>query len=160
MFSRRNTAISLRLPVLGATLLFGATSAAGALTVDQQVTPAYLREHAREFTVKVARRNNGLIGFTVTRTLAQPKYRIARLLVKRDGETLAESSTPAFARNNTSSFYFAVSARDVAGSEFELGESHFVGPEDQPVALPGTVNYRFRLSDFVPEALLKATPTR
>jgi hypothetical protein len=141
-------------------LLIALPTAGRALTVDEQVTPAYLRQHAREFSLKVARQDNGLIGFTLVRTLAQPKYRVARLVVKRDGETVAESTTPAFSRNNTNSFYFSVSARDLAGSEFELGESHFVGPSDSPVPIPGTINYRFRLLDFVPEALLKPATSR
>lgn len=158
--SRPSTLFTLRVTLLGASLLVAAPTTTRALTVDQQVTPAYLREHAKEFSLKVARKENGLLGFTLVRTLAQPKYRVARLVVKRDGETVAESSTPSFARNSSNSFYFSLSARDLAGSEFELGESHFVGPDSNPSALPGTINYRFRLRDFVPDELLKPAPPK
>lgn len=158
--NRRSAAFTFSATLLSAALLIAVPTATWALTVDQQVTPAYLREHAKEFSLKVTRKENGLLGFTLVRTLSQPKFRVARLVVKRDGETMAESSTPSFARNTSNSFFFSISARDLAGSEFELSESHFVGPDHNPAPLPGSINYRFRLRDFVTEQLLKPAPEK
>ncbi len=50
-------------------------------------------------------------------------------------------------------------AQDIGESTFELGESCFQDVNGQAVPVVGTVNYQFRLKEFVPEELLKSLLT-
>jgi hypothetical protein len=139
--------------LLATAAVLGSVPPTLALTVDREVTPAYLREHAKEWGVKVARAQNGLLSFTISRTLPERRYLVARLLVKEKSRTLAESSSPSYARKDENRFFFSISPEHVEESVFELGESFLSGDADHPHPVPGTVNYQFRLREFVPESL-------
>src|SRR5438094_433870 len=65
-----------------AALVFTASPAAIALTVEQDVTPEYVRSHTNEFSVKAAKDKNGLIAFTVVFTLSEPRYVVAHLVLR------------------------------------------------------------------------------
>ena len=145
------------LPFFIATLALAASPAAIALTVERDITPEYVRSHADELSVKVAKDKNGLIAFTVVFTLPQPRYVIAHLVVRSGDRMLAKSDTPAFTKRAQNTFYFSVLPECLATSEFTLGVSHF-GDADGVAAelIPGSTNYRFRLPDFVSAELSKA----
>ncbi len=123
---------------------------AWALTVNMPVTPTYVKEHAKDFSVKVVKGENGLLNFTVIRTLSGPMYLVANLKVRHGGEVVAESSTPVFARKGGHTFYFSIRPEDAADSSFELGEYGWSGSDDDNVPVVGGINYQFRLRDFVP----------
>ena len=131
---------------------------AWALSVDTKVTPAYVREHAKEFSVKVTKGKNGLIEFRITRTLSQPMYLVARLDVYHQGKIIASSTTPSFGKKYDNDFYFSISPEDVPESKFELGESSFAESGGDLVPMPGTTNYQFPLQDFVSDDLLESAP--
>jgi hypothetical protein len=135
--------------VLGCFLAAAYSTTGQALTVEQKVTPAYVREHAKEWTVKVAKKENGLIQFTVVRTLSEPKYLVAHLAVHHAGKLIATSDTPLFGKKNGNTLYFSIAAEDIAGSEFEISESGV--EKDIPVV--GSDVYQFQLADFVKEGL-------
>lgn len=139
----------------GVALLLSFTGAASALTVDVPVTPAYLREHAKTLSLKVARQADGLLAFTICRTVPQRRYFVARLLIRRDGKTLAETSLPSYGRKDTNSFFFTVAPETLDQAEFGLSESFVSGSAEEPIPLPGTTNYQFRLRDHVPEGLTR-----
>ncbi|MCX6903345.1 MAG: hypothetical protein NTW03_07685 [Verrucomicrobia bacterium] len=42
-------------------------------TMNEEVTPAYVREHPKEWSVKVAKGKNGLIHFTIRHSVETPK---------------------------------------------------------------------------------------
>lgn len=131
---------------------FAATAlgtAASALTVNIPVTPAYLQEHPKEFSVKVAKDKNGLLAFTVVRTLREPRYLVAHLTVNHGGVLIVESHTPSYGKKHDNTFYFSVSPDDVGECKFELGESFFTEAGGDAVPMPGTSNYQFQLQDFV-----------
>jgi hypothetical protein len=127
------------------------STAAFALTVERAVSPDYLREHPKEFSVTVRKAENGLLAFTVVRTLPEPKYLVAHLSVRQQGKMIAESRTPSFAKWGDNTFHFSLSPEHVDESRFEIGESS----ARDGVPLPGTVKYQFHIRDFVPEELLK-----
>jgi hypothetical protein len=135
-------------------LVLGLSPVAWALTVEQNVTAEYVR-HAKEFTVKAAKDKNGLIAFTVVFTLAESRYVVAHLVVRSGDKTLAQSDTPAFTKNAENTFYFSVPPDCLATSEFTLGVSAFAVSGAEAVPEPGTIDYRFRLDEFVPPELLK-----
>jgi len=135
--------------VLVASLVFIGAPAAMALTTRQDVTPGYVRSHAKEFSVEVAKDKNGLIAFTVVFTVNEPRYVIAHLTVRSSGRILAESSTPAFTKNAGNPFHFSVPPEHVATSDFTLAVSS---------SRAGTIEYGFQLADFVSPELLKAPP--
>ncbi|MEQ1851869.1 MAG: hypothetical protein ABMA01_09795 [Chthoniobacteraceae bacterium] len=140
-----------------AALVFAASPAAFALTVEEDVTPEYVRSHAKEFSVKVAKDKNGLIAFTVVFTVPEPRYVVAHLLVRSGDRVLAESVTPAFTKNSENTFHFSVPPECLSTSEFTLGASGFAISGGGAVPMPGTIVHRFRLPDFVPAELLKAS---
>jgi len=135
--------------------LITATSAtiALALTVEQEITPATVRERPTEFGVKATQGKDGLIHFTIRRTLKERTYLVAHLTVRHQGKVIATSDTPSFAPKGLNTFYLAVSSEDVADSEFVLGESSM--SKEDTIPPPGTTDYKFRLRDFVPADLLR-----
>lgn len=140
-----------------AALVFTASPAAFALTVEEDVTPEYVRSHSGKLSVKVAKDKNGLIAFTIVFTLPEPRYVVAHLTVRSGDRVLAKSVTPAFTKNLENTFHFSVPADCLATSEFTLGASGFAISGGAAVPLLGTIVHRFRLPDFVPAELLKAS---
>jgi hypothetical protein len=147
---------TFRFALLKSVALLGFTTAALALTVTEEVNPAYVQKHSEELSVKVVRREDGRIDFTVIRNLPQQKYLVARLTIRQGDKIIAETSIPLFAKKNANTFHLSISPDHIATSEFELGESFFAENGDNPVPLPGTVNYHFKLSKFVPAGMLKS----
>jgi hypothetical protein len=132
-----------------ATTVFG-------LTTEEEITPAYVREHPKEFSVKVAKGEDGLVDFTITHGVATPMYHVAHLAIYHQGRLVATSDTPLFGKKHENTFHFSIAAEDIAECKFSLSESGFGGPDDDPVPIPGTKIHNFRLLDFVPKKLLKA----
>ena len=124
-----------------------------ALSLTRDVDRAYLREHANEFSVKVAKNTAGLIAFTIERSVPKPKYFVARTTIRRGDQPIFESHLPLFTRKNTHTFHLAIAAEHLSGAEFELSESFFAENNGDPVPLPGTMTYRFRLNELIPDEL-------
>ena len=143
--------------ILVAAFVWIASPAAVALTVEEDITPEYVRSHAREFSVKVAKDKNGLIAFTIVFTVPEPRYVVAHLVVRSGDRVLAESVTPAFTKNPENTFHFSVPPECLATSVFTLGAGGFAISGGGAVPLPGNIVHRFRLPDFVPAELLKAS---
>ncbi len=139
-----------------AALFLTGSSAALALTIEEEVTPEYVRTHAKEISVKVAEGKDGLLAFAVVLTLEEPRYVVAHLTVRDGDKTVATSDTPAFTRNARNTFYFSVVREFVAASEYSLGVSGFAAAGDEAVPIVGTRIYRLRLGQFVPADLLRA----
>jgi hypothetical protein len=137
------------------------SSTASALTIQLQVTPAYVREHPNEWSVKAAKQESGLIQFTVVRTLSEPRYLVTHLAVQHGGRLIATSDTPLFGKKSDNTFHFSISTEDLAESSFALSE-HGLGSTvngvkaDIPVV--GGIVYQFRLLDFIPEDVLRPGP--
>lgn len=138
----------LKTPALLVFALVAANPGA-ALTVEQQVTPEFLKAHPKELTLKVEKRDDGMLHFALRRTLTQAKYLVSRTVLKQDGKKIADVSTPTYGKKGENSFYVAVSTSQLAEAEYELSESFLAGPANDPVPLPGTVIYKFTLKDFV-----------
>ncbi len=145
------------LPLLGC--LMAATLSTTALaSLELQIAPAYVREHPKEWSVKVAKKENGLIQFTIVRTLSEPKYLVAHLAVHHAGKLIATSDTPLFGKKKGNTFYFSISAEDIAESTFDLSESGLgstVNGVQVDIPEVGSNIYQFRLLDFIPEHMLK-----
>ena len=154
---RRPSLVRPQFPRLlpGIALLLSSAGAASALTVDVPVTPAYLREHPKTLALKIARRPDGLLAFTITRTLPQRRYFVARLLIRQEGKLLVDTSIPSYGRKDANSFFFSLAPESLAQAEFELSESFVSGSAEEPILTPGTINYQFRLRDHVPETLAR-----
>ena len=147
--------------ILVAVLIAAFCRMAWAMTVEQDVTAAYVREHAKEFSIKVERGKSGLLNFTVTRTLKEPKYFVAEFTLRHGGRVLAESYSPSYGKKSDNKFYFSLSAEDIAESGFVLGESSYGKTDDgELVPVPGTINYVIHLTDFVPKDLLDNTTAK
>ena len=126
-----------------------------ALTINQQVTPAYVREHPKEWTVEVTKGDDGLIHFVIKHSVEIPQYHVAHLAVYHQGKLMATSDTPLFGKKRGNTFYFSLATEDIAESKFELSDSALSGSGHDKVPVPGTTVYQFRLLDFVPERLAR-----
>ncbi len=148
---------ALRIAVAAA-FLFACSREAAAVVVAMPGTPASLKESPGLFAVTVERRDDGLLRFTITHRPKGPRYLATTLDVRRDGELLASSHSPAYVREASATWYAVVSPKCVAESTFEVSERRFVGTEGQPLPLPGGIDYRFRLAEFVTPDAPAATP--
>ena len=130
------------------------------LTVETQVTVAYVRENPKEWSVKVSRKDNGLIQFTIVRTLSEPRYLVAHLAVHHAGKVIAESDTPTVGHKHDNTFYFAILPEDLEESKFDLSESGFSISGGQVIPIVGSIIHQFRLGEFFPENLRQRTPKK
>jgi hypothetical protein len=147
MMQRRNLlppAYRFLLP--GIALLLGAAGPSRALTEILLVTPEYLGEHPKELSLQVSRREDGLLAFTIERTVPERRHFTARLLVKREGKTVADTTLPSLGQKDANTFAFAISREMLAESEFRLDESSPAHPRTR-------VGYQFRLREHVPAEL-------
>ena len=125
-----------------------------ALTTERDITSSYVREHPEEFAVSATKGKEGLIDFTITHHVATPMYHVAHLAIYRRGKLIATSDTPSFGRKRDNKFHFSLAAEDISESRFSLSDSALAGSGDDAVPVPGTIIYRFTLSDFVPNVLM------
>ena len=143
--------------VLGCFIAAILSTSALALTSEEPVTPAYVREHPKEWSVEVTKGKDGLIHFTIKHDVETPQYHVAHLAVYHQGKLMATSDTPLFGKKRGNTFYFSLAAEDIAESKFELSDSALSGSGHDKVPVPGTTVYQFRLLDFVPERLARPT---
>ena len=131
------------------TLFVGHPSTADALTLDENVTAKYVREHPDHISVAVVEKENGILSFTVGLKLKESRYVVAHMKVRDDSRTLSESHTPTFTRTEKSTFHFSIPREFIGTSTYSLGVGHFLErPGREPVPIPGSIRYIFRLSEF------------
>lgn len=127
-----------------------------ATTINDQVTPAYVGEHPKEWSVEVTKGDDGLIHFTIKHDVEKPKYHVAHLALYRQSKLIATSDTPSFGKKHGNTFYFSLSMEDIAESKFSLSDGDVNGSGDDAIPVVGlTMIHQFRLLDFVPEQLAK-----
>jgi hypothetical protein len=96
-----------------------------ALTVEQVVTPDYVKEHPNAFKVSAERRDDGLIHFKIIYSLPGPRYLVSHFSLRRGGDLLAKSHTPLYAKERSATFYCDLSNECLDGSTFTLSEHSF-----------------------------------
>lgn len=121
-----------------------------ALTVLDPVTPDTIKQDPKAWTVKVEKTDGGMIAFTITHVLKEPQYVVASLHIRKGNETVLESHFPAFVREGSATYHFAVAPSHVQDSSFELSVSSFAHANGQDVPIPGGVISLVRLKDFAP----------
>ncbi len=126
-----------------------------ALTTTRRVDPGYLRDHPDEFSVSVARGEEGLIEFTISHNVARPMYHVARLAIIRDGAVIATSDTPLYGSRRGNKFHFSLAPENLPESRFSLSDSAFSGEGENRIPRPGSIIHQFQLRDFVPPELLR-----
>jgi hypothetical protein len=142
--------------VLGCFIAATLFTTVSALTMDQPVTPADVREHPRKWSVLVTQGKDGLTAFTIKHDVASAMYHVAHLEIRHQGKLIATSDTPSFGRMHGNTFHFSLSAEDVGKSRFSLSDCALSGTGDDAVPIVGTTVHQFRLTDFVPEQMLKS----
>lgn len=150
----------IRLTILTLSILAMFSKTGFALTTEQEVTPVYVRDHPKEFSVEVTKGKNGLINFTIRHHVATPMYHVAHLAIYHRGKLVATSDTPTYGKKQENTFHFFLSPEDINESKFDLSDSALIGSGENAVAVPGTTTHQFRLFDFVPKEMLKAVPNK
>jgi hypothetical protein len=137
-------------------IILAITGEALALTVDVPVTPAYLKQRPKEFSIRAEKRDDGLIHFTITRHLSEPRHLVARFTVRDKGSIVLDCSFPSFVREKTAKYYLAVSPQQLSNAHIELSESGFndfnAADKLPPHPWVGSTDYQIHLADFVPKA--------
>ena len=151
---------TILLALIASSFLAAASKTALALTTEKEITPTYLQKHPQEFSVDVNEGKDGLINFTIKHNVAQPMYHVAHLAIYQHGKLLAESSTPLFGKKHDNAFHVSLSADTVAESKFDISDSSFIRTGEDAVPIPGTVIYRFRLNDFIPQKMIRSAPSK
>jgi hypothetical protein len=137
--------LAMIIPVL---VVAGVALDARAIVIEQPITRQYLAENTDKFTVTAEKRDDGLVHFTIGRNLTEPRYLVASLVL-RDGDNIVlRTDFPAIARDKTATYYAALQPDRVADAQFELTERGFSENNSHP--LPGGINYRLNLRDFMP----------
>jgi hypothetical protein len=138
------------LSAIVASATFGLASGAAALTIEQPVTRAYLKEHAKEFSLSAEKRNDGLVHFKLVRQLKEPRSLVGHFKVHAQDGMVVESHSPAFVREKSATYHFVVSPKHLKFAQFELSEHGFDDDEGEPFPWIGGTIYQFRLADFAP----------
>ncbi|HEV3163319.1 MAG TPA: hypothetical protein VGZ22_04715 [Isosphaeraceae bacterium] len=134
----------------GITILVALATRAPAVVIQVPVTAAYLKENPDEITVKVEKRDDGLLHYTITRHLKEERYLVAHFTVRSDSKVIAESHCPAYVRQPSATYFLVVSPEKLGDTHFEISENPFVRSHDQDVAIPGGYIFTFNLKDFAP----------
>lgn len=127
-----------------------------ALTVAEKVTPQWTQKEG--ITMKTERRDNGTIGFTVTRYLDKaPQYenqpelttrRVANLELRNTVESILQTIVAGKIKNNTAIYWFALSPQSIPNAHFSLSESpDYKDPAKEGAIIGGRI-YEFDLSEF------------
>lgn len=147
--------MNIRLAVSMIAVLVTYTASAFAAVVEQRVTQEFLKEHPKAFSVDVTKQDDGLLRFTIKRYVPKPGYYVANLVVRKGSALVAESHFPSFVREDAATYHLTISSDYVSGSEFALSERSFVHSKAQDVPLPGGIDYKVRLKDFVSAEIQK-----
>jgi hypothetical protein len=153
--------------LLAATLVVAMVSTAAlAVVVQREWTPTDLKQNPVEFSVTTEMQNDGLVHFKVIHKTATSRWVQANLVVKKGDTRIAETHFPAFVREDSTTYYFAISPEYLADSTLELaergiGEAKGAGGR-QPIPVPGGTDNVFQLKKFAPKLPTKKTvaPTK
>lgn len=133
-----------------------------ALTVMEKVTPKWTKESG--ITVETTKRNDGTIGFTVTRYLDKARSypaeselttrRLAHLELRNPAGVLMTTIVAGEEHKGTMVYWFALSREAISSTRFSLSEfMAYKDPEREPLLGGGTM-FEFDLAEFA-AALLK-----
>src|SRR5438270_9898321 len=80
-------------------------SAAVAVVVQVQVTPASIKQEPKAFSIEAEARPDGLVHFTIARRMPAERYVVAELTIRKGPALIARSSVPAFVREHSATYY-------------------------------------------------------
>ena len=140
----------MKMPLFLVGLFLATSLTAKALTLEWEATPEYVHTHSKLLAVKVHKNGDGLIDFTIVLNVAAPSYVVADLEVPRHKKILVQPETPLVIKSASNSFRFTVPPEYLNGSTFTLGVSACGVSGGVVAPLPGTMDYRFKLQNFLP----------
>ena len=123
---------------------------ARALTIEQEVTASYMKEHPGDFKITTEKRDDGLIHFTIVHKLNGPHYMVSHLKVRRGDQIVAQSDSPSFAREREVTYYVALAPACLESSEYTLFEGVFQHNGSDDLAEVGGTEFVIHLKDFAP----------
>jgi hypothetical protein len=152
--------MNLRTLILGSLLSLTLAGPAFALTMEEDVTPEYVRTHPEEFSLEVKKTKEGLLAFTLRHDVPQPMYHIAHLEIYLRGKLVASSETPVFGRKHANTFHFMVAPEYLNEARFSLSDGGLAEADGETLPIPGSNIRHFRLKDFVPQELRGAATVK
>ena len=158
--------MKIRLAVV-AVLLSLMSSSVMALTRMEKVTPEWTKESG--ITVETVKRDDGSIGFTVTRYLDKERKfpadselttrRSAHLELRNPAGVVLSTIVAGEIKKETAVYWFALSREAIANTRFSLSEYAAYKDPNQERLLPGggTI-YEFNLADFAAPLFKRKPP--
>lgn len=137
--------------VLTIGVVLGLCASAIGVVIEVPVTPAYLKQEPKSFSIRAESKPDGLVHFTITRPVSSERYVVAELTVRKDSDVVCQSSIPAYVRERSATYYVAIAPQYLPDSTFELSDRTFGGTISNPIPLPGGTDYLIHLKDFAPK---------
>ena len=109
------------IPIVMVMIVLAFTDEASALTFDVPVTPAYIKENPKKFSIRAEKHDDGLIHFTITYHLSESRYLVARIEVRDQGSVVLDGSFPAFVREKAVKYYVGRVAEAAFQRTFRAG---------------------------------------
>jgi hypothetical protein len=137
----------------------GVARFAWALRITQPVTPEYIQQNPKQFSVVAEKQDDGLIHFTIKRFLSRPSFLAATTEIRNGKTILLQNTSTAFVHEDSATFYLAVAPERIADTKFTLFDGTFSESNGKPVATVGGTDYDIQLSDFAKSASEVKTST-
>lgn len=116
--------------------------------MEQDVTPAYVREHPLEFSVRVEGRTNDIAVYTFIHHTQKTVYVYPQISVWHDLKFVGSTKqpSPSTATNGTYFISFSAAWSDVVS--LKIRESQFTDPGVNKKPFTGGTDYFLQLEDF------------
>jgi hypothetical protein len=126
------------------------------MSSDEVVTPESINTFPLFLSVETSDQPNEMVAYTIKLTIRDLRYVSQHLVVRDVEQILSEHRTPVFAKNQTVAYCFSIPRKVVGTSTFTVSVCNAMERKGRPtIAIPGTTNFIFRLSEFTPSELSK-----
>ncbi|MEI6074660.1 MAG: hypothetical protein WCS94_03745, partial [Verrucomicrobiota bacterium] len=116
--------------------------------LNQDVTPAYVREHPLEFSVHVEGRTNEIVVYTIVRHTQKVLYIYPRISVWRDRKFVGSTRQPSPSTITNGMYIISFSAAWSDAVSLTIRESLFADPDANKKPFTGGTDYVLQLEDF------------
>ena len=122
---------------------------ANAATIEFAVTPQFITDHPKTFSVTATKRQNGLIFIDVVRQrTARASYRVVDLQLRAKSVVIAQVHSSAFASEDSQTYSVELLPEYLAESQLTISESAFGVSGGDKIPLPGGAIYVIKFKDF------------
>jgi hypothetical protein len=123
------------------------SSTAIGIVRDAEITPEYIAQHKGAFKVETTMRD-GNVEYKVIRFASERRYWIGKILIRKNGRTIAECELRPLEEKTGVRYEFTLSREVIPGSTFILSENGLSRVDHLEVPEIGGTRFHFRLQDY------------